>query len=87
MSKKYLYHVICPDDFGDYDTYSDFVCCVYSEEEARMTHPDGCNKICENIRDHSWIDYNQINELKVIYLGEADNSIEIGVICASFHAG
>lgn len=39
LLKPKLWLVDAPDDFGGYDTYSDFVVCCATEWEARAQHP------------------------------------------------
>ena len=94
MGKK-LYLVSADDieDFGGYDTYSAFVACADSKEEARKMYPDGCldeNDVSVNWepirRFGMWIGFKDISRLKVIYLGRAHNTVK-GVVLASFHAG
>lgn len=77
-----LYHV-CQNKNLDYDSYSDFVVCAESEEEARHTHPSW--------RKDAWASSNtwceSPDQVNVKYLGEACPSLKKGIICASFHAG
>jgi len=73
-----LYHV-SQDKNNDYDTYSDFVICIASEEEARHTIP------YVTWDDGYWC--RSPEQVTVVYLGEADSSITPGIICASFHPG
>lgn len=80
-----LYH-LSQNVNNDYDTYSDMVVCAESEEDARQIHP-------AEYRDDPWRNptssdwANTPEQVKVIYLGEADPSVEEGVVCSSFHAG
>jgi hypothetical protein len=78
-----LYHVSQSEN-DDYDTYSDFVVCAESEDEALHTHP-------AQWRDNAWktsdVWCKSPEQVEVVYLGEADPSLEKGIICASFHAG
>jgi hypothetical protein len=41
----------------------------------------------ENDHCRSWVQFSQVNEIEVKYLGEADAGIEKGVVIASFNAG
>ena len=84
-----------------YDTYDSVVVCANSEEEARKIHPSsfathvtgekwmgtfikgGEYELCDN----SWVQFDQINEIKVTLIGIANETQQIGVICASFNAG
>ena len=97
MGKK-LYLVSAEDieEFGGYDTYSEFIACADSNEEARKMYPDAPfdpfdkNDVSVNWeqrrRSGVWIDFKDISRLKVIYLGRAHNTVK-GVVLASFHAG
>jgi len=72
---------------NDYDTYDSFVVACETEDEARNKHPWGYQMTqehwCETFSDWcSSVDY-----VNVKYLGEADKSLEKGVVCASFNAG
>ena len=64
-----------------YDTYSAFVVCAEDENDAKTIHkldaPDN--------NYGSWV--KNIKDIKVEYLGEADESIPRGEILESFHAG
>lgn len=81
-----LYHIWQEKNNG-YDTHSDMVVCAESEEEARKIHPYWPNPWDNGIfgRNSSWC--NKPEDVHVLYLGEAAENIEKGVICASFHAG
>ncbi len=96
---KHLYLVKAPIGALDrYDTYSEFLACADSEDDARKMHPDGAldeNDIGYNWPryeelyeyDHgSWVSYKDIDKLNVKYLGDAVNIVK-GVIMASYHAG
>jgi hypothetical protein len=78
-----LYHVSQSEN-DEYDTYSDFVVCAESEEEARNTHPD-------QWKDNAWstsdVWCKSPDQVEVVYIGEAATGIDKGIICASFHAG
>ena len=78
-----LYHV-SQDENNDYDTFSDFVVCCESEEEARNTHP-GNGVDPWNDRNSGWCKSPYGTEVK--YIGEAANDIQKGIICSSFRAG
>lgn len=80
-----------------YDTFSEFVACADSEEEVRQMHPDGVldendegvNWDCKRLNKRcggSWFDFDDIESLKVMLLGEAKDVVK-GVVVASFHAG
>jgi len=82
-----LYHVSQTEN-NDYDTYSDFVVCAESEEEARNTHP---SQYKQNPWANDGFSYStwcrSPEQARVIYLGEAAPDVEKGIICSSFHAG
>lgn len=69
-----------------YDTYDRAVVCAPDEDTARRTHPNG---------DVDWHRTEQTagtwardpSEVTVTYLGDAFESIPVGVVCASFNAG
>lgn len=85
-----LYHISQTEN-QDYDTYSDAVVCANSEDEARMIHPRfGLN--------NNWNEMYKLDSyycgwcrspdsVTVVYIGEAAESVKIGIIVASFHAG
>jgi len=91
-------YLISQNKNNNYDTYSEAVVCVNNEEEARRINPDPSREIGEDDKwyfcyaggkrkldeDYSWAD---IKDVKVEYLGEADDKLVKGVICASFRAG
>ena len=81
-----------------YDNYDSFVVCCDTEEEARMTHPEGylasiqdgvpnANGHKEWWRDRSWVRRDQLDKVKVEYLGKASGLLPTGVVCSSFNAG
>ncbi len=86
-----------------YDTYSDAVVCAENEDDARLIHPsefvthfknskwygthtDGTEYETENWA-HSWVLFNELDKVKVEYIGIAQEDLKRGVICSSFHAG
>lgn len=77
MNKLYR---ITQDDVSGYDTYDSAVVCATNEEDARNTYPGQM----ENDGNDWTLDPSKVD---VTYLGEADNSLKTGVICASFNAG
>lgn len=79
-----LYHVYQGENKW-YDTYSNFVVCAESEDEARDTSPDGGQINWRNWKSSSWANHRE--SVEVTYLGEADSSVPKGIICCSFHAG
>jgi hypothetical protein len=80
---KKLWLIERTDKWG-YDDYDMAVVCAETEENAKLTHPDGESEV---IRDDSYDSWAKYEEIKVSYLGEADESVGIGVVCASFNAG
>jgi hypothetical protein len=84
-----LYHVSQSAVRG-YDTYSDFVCAAPDEELARNTFPSVLTyepiDWSEDEPGHGyWA--NRPQDVRVVLIGIADESVSIGVICSSFHAG
>lgn len=83
-----LYHVKLPDNnnFLGYDSYSEFVCTAYTEQEARNIHPSGSDGNWSWYG--SWIKLEQIDILEVTEIGIATPGTQPHkVIVASFHAG
>ena len=84
-----------------YDSYDEFVICCESDEVARCTHPgyspEDAYEWWESdqykhergrpTQDTEWIRPDTRDKLTVVFLGQADPSIEKGVICSSFNAG
>lgn len=64
----------------DWDTYDSVIVCAESEEEAVKIHPDG-----EYRWDDTWAENPSL--VKCRKIGVADESIEKGVVLASFNAG
>ena len=81
---KYLY-LISQNVNNGLETYDSAVVCAESEEEARLTHPnfrknwDGRPTSCD-----TWCN---AQDVKVELVGIANDTAEIGVVCASFNAG
>jgi len=76
-----------------YDTYSSFLICCESEQEARETSPNG-DRLVEGAKTWlyeskhwSWVRVSEIHLLDVEHIGTANNNIERGVLMAEFHAG
>lgn len=72
---------------NDYDTYSSFIICCETEDEAKNASPRDGEPV--NWTDHwgtsSWV--KSPKYVTVEYLGEAKEGLERGIICSSFHAG
>jgi hypothetical protein len=69
-----------------YDEYDAFVVCAADNAEAMMTRPD--NKTWEEAKTENypcWVD--DPMTLEVRYLGEADDTVELGIVLDSFNAG
>ena len=79
-----LYHVSQRENIH-HDSYSDFVVCAESEEEARHTHPNTRSTDPWGNRDNTWC--RTPEDVTVKYLGEASDTLEKGIVCSSFHAG
>lgn len=74
-------YLISQDTNKGWDTFDCAVVCAESEKEARMIHP-AVDTLMR--RANTW-DRPEFVDVK--YIGVADNSIEKGVVCASFNAG
>ena len=89
-----LYHISQNINTG-WDTYSDAVVAAESAQDAASIHPHSSSKYFEGWpvkeEDEAWRVHqdwaNDPSEVKVVEIGEANDSIERGVNCASFHAG
>jgi hypothetical protein len=91
---KKLY-VVYQEVNNNYDTYDSMVVCAESEEEARKLSPtqyfmfDKCfgnyhvNDETSS-KDSYWA---TVEDVKVIYIGIADETIPKGVVIASYNAG
>ncbi len=78
-------YLIERDDKASYDEYVSAIVCAESEEEAVKIHPNGdifdtvCRWGSEWVKDPSHVECKKI--------GVADESVEKGVVLASFNAG
>lgn len=68
---------------NDYDTYSACIVCAENEESAKLIRPDSCR--WEDGFSYSWI--TKIDDIKVKFLGEAEETLKEGIVLSSFHAG
>lgn len=89
---KNLYLVKRTSDFIHCDQYYDFVICCENEDEARLTHPDeDCtdewSKCGHDNEYDGWVNFKNVDTLKVTFLGQANMDIKKGVICSSFFRG
>ena len=73
-------YLIERDDNASYDEYISAIVCADSEEEAVKIHPGG-----EYRWDDTWAENPSL--VKCRKIGVADESIEKGVVLASFNAG
>ena len=81
MMKLYL---ISQEENNDYDTYDSAVVAADSEKDASLIHPDGSETETES---RGYYDWSTVDKIKAVYIGEATEGTERGVICASFNAG
>ena len=71
--------------YKGYDKYDSAVVAAESAEDAKTIHPSGLNWTYGSWEwTQSWTEPENVS---VDYLGAADESLERGVICASFNAG
>lgn len=78
--------LISQTDNNGYDTYDSAVVAAEDESIARYMHPGDGEPIEKWGGDFDfWCSSPHL--VTVRYLGEADSSVERGVICASFNAG
>jgi hypothetical protein len=66
-----------------YDTYDRFIGAFDNEEDARNQHPDDNARWGRSY--DAWCD--SPDDVKVVFIGEADHDLPKGVILASFNAG
>lgn len=92
MANLYL---ISQDVNKGYDTYDSAVVCALDETEATKMHPSGCQEEgWDNPRKLWWEAKHRygswapdLDTVSVKFLGTADESVPLGVVCASFNAG
>lgn len=81
-----------------YNTYDSFVIRCDTEQEARMTHPDGflashvdgepdANGWKQWWDDGYWVSRDDLDKVKVEHIGVALDSMPYGIVCTSFNAG
>lgn len=69
-----------------WDTYDSAVIAADSAEIAKRTHPSGRDSDWDaSYYGRTWC--SSPNNVTVTYLGDADPSVEAGVVVASFNAG
>jgi len=79
-------YLVSQSENDNYDTFSSFVVCCETEEEARNTHPGWGEDPWKDDFSHStWCKLPSAAEVE--YIGEAAEDLEKGIVCASFHAG
>lgn len=69
-------------EYNGFDTFDSAVVCALDEKDAGTIHPGGS---LWGDRYTGWC--SSPEKVTVKYLGEADASIQRGVVCASFNAG
>ena len=69
-----------------YDTYDSVIVCADSEEDAKTIHPNGY-EFNKHLYPNSNPWCNEIESVKVEYIGEAKEGLPRGVVLASFNAG
>lgn len=85
INKKFLY-LISQNEVNEYDSFDSAVVCAESEENARDTNPRGGEKIDWTVKNWgSWATKRE--SVKVEFLGKAEITRPVGVVCASFNAG
>jgi hypothetical protein len=79
-----LFHVSQSEN-NNYDSFSDFVVCCETEDEARNIHPGYGDQTWNNDMYNLWC--KSPEDVTVTYIGEAAAHLKKGIICSSFHAG
>lgn len=94
---------ISQDINNGYDSYDSAIVCAENEDDARTIHPseyvthnknglwygtytNGGEYETENGRN-SWVKFNELDKIKVEYIGVACENIKRGIILSSFNAG
>ncbi len=67
----------------DYDTYDSFIGTFDNEEEARNHHPDDYREWGSKLS--TWC--NSPDDVRVVFIGEADANLSKGIVLKSFNAG
>lgn len=78
-------YLISQSENNDYDTYDSAVVAAESPEDARTIHPIEPATHDDWGRWSAWVQFKDIDKIKVEYLGETKR--ERGVVLASFNAG
>lgn len=80
-------YLISQTENSDYDTYDSAVVCAPNEDEARNTNPSDGNKFDWAASDRIWHWCSSPGAVTVKLLGRANETVEAGLVCASYHAG
>ncbi len=81
-------YLISQTEHQDYDTYDSAVVCAPDEETARNTNPSGGGQMTEKDWTYKYTSWcRSAAAVSVKYLGEAAESLEEGIVCASYNAG
>ena len=80
-------YLLSQNEVSGYDTYDSIVVVAENEEEAKNISP--YNKDLSEVTGSydTWVGKDNIDKIKVTYLGEAKEGLEKGVIIHSFNAG
>ncbi|MCK4824701.1 hypothetical protein KA005_53610 [bacterium] len=98
MKKLWL---VRQDENNGYDTYDELVVCAETEEEARQIHPAGYfwrEGKWMSYNNYSptkdeWVECplgswcSSPDKVNVTFIGEADESVAIGIVLGSYNAG
>ena len=88
MTKQELKIYLLEQDYvHGYDTYDSIVVIAYDENDAKLISP--YSKMIDDKTDQymSWVGKDNIDKIKVTYLGIAKEGSERGLVLASFNAG
>lgn len=75
-------YLISQKENNDWDTFDSAVVCATTEIAAQKIHPGGYDE--ESWSTENWCAQENV---KVKYLGIADDSLKTGIVCASYNAG
>lgn len=90
---KKLYKITATGEREYYEVYNEAIVCAFSEDQARLTHPDGeCYWNAELAKwqeppgsfstfDTSWVPPHMV---KVLEIGDAHGFLKIGPVVTSF---
>ena len=77
-------YLLKQDIVDGYETFDSAVVVAESEDDARTIHPRSNGWV---FRYGDWVEFKDIDKIKVTLIGVADPDQERGVILASFNAG